>query len=164
MTSSIGRMTNKYERDGMTRAALESLDRSPTYRVAAAIFDQNLEPLPEYATMRDACEVALAEFAVAPLVRPFGFFVYVLYRDGADVPVYVGQSENWPERVGRHCKDSTKTWNYFKLIRCESSEVMREVEAHLIRKYRPEHNKHFPVPNYPKLGRDLFGDEQGMAL
>ena len=64
--------------------------------------------------------------------------VYFLIRD--DRIVYVGQSIDVVERVARHRKDATTTFNRAAWIPCEPSRLC-DVEMFWIRAILPEHNR-----------------------
>jgi hypothetical protein len=73
------------------------------------------------------------------LFDPNGFFVYLLWGDDPDRPIYVGQSRDVLSRMGtgtRRFAVKNVQW-----IRRESKEAMDELERSLIRLYQPPENK-----------------------
>jgi hypothetical protein len=80
-------------------------------------------------------------------IDPCGYYVYLLWevRD-ADKPLYVGSSGSILARLGSHLGDGGKRSRvgWVTLIRCTSERAMQRREGELIRRYRPEWNKHIP--------------------
>jgi hypothetical protein len=74
--------------------------------------------------------------------NPNGYFVYVLWGDEADQPLYVGQSINVLARLGAHMNEPLKraAVQSVALIRCKSQKHMTATEIELIRTLRPEWN------------------------
>jgi hypothetical protein len=81
-------------------------------------------------------------------IDPAGYYVYLLWEvQGDAVPVYVGRSGNILHRLGAHLGDNGKRARvgWVTLVRCTSEAAMIRRERELIRKYRPEWNKHIPA-------------------
>jgi excinuclease UvrABC nuclease subunit len=73
---------------------------------------------------------------------PSGYFVYLLWGESDDVPIYVGQSNNICGRIGTHMSN----WYGWRirsvsLIRCTTEIKMTRTERQLIRRYQPELNR-----------------------
>lgn len=80
-------------------------------------------------------------------IDPVGWYVYLLWEVADDaVPLYVGCSGNILARLGAHLGNSDRRYRvgWVTLIRCTSQKAMLAREGALIRKYRPEWNKHVP--------------------
>ncbi|MCW2652032.1 MAG: Excinuclease subunit-like protein [Mycobacterium sp.] len=73
---------------------------------------------------------------------PRGYFVYLLWGDDPDTPIYVGQSRNILSRLGSHMKDEKKRdmTRRLQLIRCPDETTMDNMERVLIRKHQPPLN------------------------
>jgi predicted GIY-YIG superfamily endonuclease len=81
----------------------------------------------------------------AAFERPLGFFVYVLW-DNFEQALYVGQSINLFDRLGKHMRrDSRFHQEVFRISihACDSKASMDELERELIRELLPEHNIQF---------------------
>ena len=78
--------------------------------------------------------------------RRHGFFVYALFQDDKDSPVYIGQTTAPLARLGTHTSGSKykKDWDFFRIVEVESSEAMNILEAELIEHFKPEYNKLLP--------------------
>lgn len=78
--------------------------------------------------------------------RRHGFFVYALFQDDKDSPVYIGQTTAPLARLGTHTSGSKykKDWDFFRIVQVESSEAMNILEAELIDHFKPEYNKVLP--------------------
>ena len=90
------------------------------------------------------CEAA-AEIVTAAIddsFDPTGCFVYILWGDDPDTPVYVGSSGNVLNRTGSHMGDRRKRDQVRRIqfLRCQDAETMVETELRLIRHYRPTLN------------------------
>jgi hypothetical protein len=74
--------------------------------------------------------------------NPGGYYVYILWGDDPDIPLYVGQSTNVFARIGQHLGDPRKRalMKRLQLIRCDAEHVMNAAEARLIRSYGPVFN------------------------
>jgi hypothetical protein len=75
--------------------------------------------------------------------EPHGCFVYILWGDDPERPVYVGKSTNILTRLGSHMGEATKRrlTTRIELLRCNGTPVMDRTEIRLIRQYRPLLNK-----------------------
>lgn len=73
---------------------------------------------------------------------PHGFFVYLLWGDATDAPIYVGQSTNVLSRLGTHLgnRDKRRLTRRVQLLRCTNKNVMDRTEGFLIRKFQPIFN------------------------
>jgi hypothetical protein len=79
--------------------------------------------------------------------RRKGFFVYALFQNEKETPVYIGKTTSPAARLGVHSSGSPykKTWDYFRIVEIESSKAMDILEAHLINHFKPEYNKVQPL-------------------
>jgi hypothetical protein len=70
---------------------------------------------------------------------PHGLYVYLLWGNDPDRPVYVGQSSNILARLGDHMRDATKRSivKRVQVVNCEDKAKMDELEASLILAYQP---------------------------
>lgn len=85
----------------------------------------------------------LHEAAVGQEVATWqGYFVYCLWGDDAETPLYVGKSLNFLGRLGTHLADRRKRQlvRRFTLIRCKSEIDMTRNETRLINHYQPPLN------------------------
>lgn len=102
----------------------------------------------------------LAGLVVASLdeafAAPRGFYVYCLWGDDAERPLYVGKSANIFSRLAQHAtnaKGDGYTHGYdsggvrrktqvtrVTLLKCETREAMDRLEVELISRFRPDHN------------------------
>lgn len=73
-------------------------------------------------------------------IDPFGCFVYFLWADSRDRPVYVGATTNLPKRLWHHAREKQGLWSTYSLIRCKDEATMWRLESRLIGHYRPELN------------------------
>lgn len=73
---------------------------------------------------------------------PRGYFVYVLWSESPRQPMYVGCSVNILARLGTHWgqKKRRDVMNRVEVIRCRDRWEMDQLEARLIRRYRPPLN------------------------
>lgn len=87
------------------------------------------------------CELTLTSVDIAAF-DPRGYFVYLLWGDDPDTPIYVGQSRNVLSRLAAHMRDNTKRemMRRLQLIRCPDQQTMDSTERVLIRKYQPPLN------------------------
>lgn len=71
-----------------------------------------------------------------------GFFVYALWGEDPDCPLYVGRSSNLLLRIGTHLTDPVKREAVQKVTvsRCASERAMIRAEEKLIAAYRPPWN------------------------
>lgn len=74
--------------------------------------------------------------------EPSGFFVYILWGDDLERPLYVGQSKNVFQRVGMHLSAEPKAslTRRVEIIRCATARAMFETEITLIERLRPTMN------------------------
>jgi excinuclease UvrABC nuclease subunit len=74
---------------------------------------------------------------------PRGFFVYFLWGNETDRPLYVGKSTNILSRLGTHLTDPVKRWQITRvtLLKCETAQRMDHTESRMIRHYQPPLNK-----------------------
>ena len=72
-----------------------------------------------------------------------GYFVYILWGEDPETPVYVGQSTNILSRISTHLgdKQKRKLTRRIQLLRCRTVDEMDEQEDLLILHYRPLLNK-----------------------
>lgn len=70
---------------------------------------------------------------------PKGWYVYILWGDDDEVPLYIGQSRNVLSRLGSHMSDAEKraSVSRIQLIKCAGERTMMRTEAALIREFRP---------------------------
>lgn len=72
---------------------------------------------------------------------PHGFWVYILWGDDSDRPLYVGRSANILRRLGTHMGGDKRTLTRrVQLLRCESREYMEGNELALIAELKPSIN------------------------
>lgn len=73
---------------------------------------------------------------------PHGYYVYLLWGDDLETPLYIGQSRNILGRLGSHLNDNGKRWQIksVQLIKCNGKPTMDRTEAALIREYKPPMN------------------------
>lgn len=73
---------------------------------------------------------------------PRGCFVYILWGDDPDVPVYIGESTNVLGRLDTHLRDCDKgpLTRRVQLIQCRTEDAMHALERSLIRQCRPLFN------------------------
>lgn len=118
----------------------------------------------------------LAGLAVASLEQAFaapkGFYVYCLWGDDSERPLYIGKSANVFNRLGWHANRGTGNglvWDTshkgerefgertlvtrVTLLKCDSREVMEHVEVELIARFRPFHNG----AQKPRSGKSAYG-------
>ena len=90
------------------------------------------------------CEAAaeIVSSAIDDSFDPTGCFVYILWGDDPDTPVYVGKSTNILSRIGNHMGNRGKRdlTGRIQLLRCRDTAAMDETESRLIRHYRPKLN------------------------
>ena len=74
--------------------------------------------------------------------NPHGFFVYCLWGNDVDRPLYVGLSTNILARLGSHLSDKEKRYRVQRitLIRCKTHGQMVKTEIRLIDQYQPPLN------------------------
>jgi hypothetical protein len=103
----------------------------------------------------------LAGLAVASLEQAFaapkGFYVYCLWGEDPERPLYVGKSANVFNRLSQHAAGrgtgNGLVWSInsrghgtrtqvtrVTLLKCETREIMEHVEVELIARLRPDHN------------------------
>jgi hypothetical protein len=72
-----------------------------------------------------------------------GYFVYILWGDDPNVPLYVGQSRSLLGRIANHMGDKTKRklTRRIQLLRFATHNDMDAAERRLIRHYKPPMNK-----------------------
>lgn len=93
----------------------------------------------------DVLATAATSGRIAPSVLdsasfdPSGYFVYLLWGDDPDSPLYVGQSTNILSRLGTHMGDAQKRRlvRRVELIQCDDRLAMDAMEAALIREHCP---------------------------
>lgn len=73
---------------------------------------------------------------------PNGYFVYLLWGEDLEQPLYIGRSTNVLSRLGTHLNDRDKraVISRVSMMRCDSEMVMCKMEERLIRLYEPEWN------------------------
>jgi hypothetical protein len=93
---------------------------------------------------------------------PAGFFVYLLWGDDPQTPIYVGESGNVFARIGAHMREKSDAIRRVQLFRCETVDVMHDTEARLIKHFAPPLNsapppRRFDVgdPLTPERGREI---------
>ena len=86
--------------------------------------------------------VGIAATAFGDAFDPHGWFVYLLWGDDPEIPLYVGQSRNVLGRLGGHLQDPDKNPHVRQvaLIRCDDRDAMHRTEWRLIRHYQPPWN------------------------
>jgi hypothetical protein len=79
---------------------------------------------------------------------PHGAFVYLLWGEDENTPLYVGQSQNVLSRLGRHLQEQRKRSlvKRVDLIRCSSKKHMQMTEIRLIWQYKPPLNQQVSLP------------------
>lgn len=85
------------------------------------------------------CEYAVE--ALGSTFDPRGCFVYLIYEDDTDQPVYVGRSTNVLRRIGGHRGGHARDATRVSLIRCSNFRDMCVLEEALIRKHQPRFNR-----------------------
>jgi predicted GIY-YIG superfamily endonuclease len=70
---------------------------------------------------------------------PSGYYVYLLWSDDDELPIYIGKSQNVLNRLGSHMADKDKRHmvRSIQLIKCAGEATMNRTEAALIREYCP---------------------------
>jgi hypothetical protein len=93
----------------------------------------------EEARRKAAALVAAAE---GDSFDPVGCFVYILWDDDPNIPVYVGKSTHLMGRIRAHMRDADKRdlTRRIQLIRCQDVAEMEETERRLIWQYSPKFN------------------------
>ena len=73
---------------------------------------------------------------------PHGYFVYLLWGDSEDTPLYVGQSTNILGRLGQHMQapDRRHRVRRVQVLRCRGKADMDRTERRLIACYQPPLN------------------------
>lgn len=73
---------------------------------------------------------------------PHGFYVYLLWGEDPDTPLYIGLSRNVLGRLGAHMNNADRRDQIrsVQLIKCSGESTMKRTEAALIREYRPPLN------------------------
>jgi predicted GIY-YIG superfamily endonuclease len=73
---------------------------------------------------------------------PHGYYVYLLWGDDSDTPLYIGQSRNVLGRLGDHMRNAERRYlvRSVQLIKCSGERTMKRTEAALIREYGPPMN------------------------
>lgn len=73
---------------------------------------------------------------------PHGYYVYLLWGDDDETPLYIGQSRNVLSRLGSHMtnKDRRYLVRSVQVIKCSGAATMNRTEAALIREYNPPLN------------------------
>lgn len=91
---------------------------------------------------RSALVAKVETTAIGEFFDPEGYFVYILWGDDEQHPVYVGKSTNILSRLGAHLGNRSKrrATRRIQLIRCTSQHAMDKTEALLIVHYRPQLN------------------------
>jgi hypothetical protein len=95
---------------------------------------------------RRALDRAKADESIAPLKEieffdPTGFFVYLLWGEDPETPLYVGKSTNILGRLGFHMNTAKRDpTQRIQLVRCATAQDMDDTEARLIGHYRPPLN------------------------
>ena len=71
---------------------------------------------------------------------PHGFFVYFLWGDDPDDPIYIGKSSNVFGRIGDHVYSMGHLIERVTLVRCPGEREMGDTETRLIALYKPRLN------------------------
>jgi predicted GIY-YIG superfamily endonuclease len=73
---------------------------------------------------------------------PHGYYVYLLWGDSDQTPLYIGQSQNVLGRLGDHMRNKDKRFmvTSIQLIKCSGEATMKRTEAALIKEYNPPMN------------------------
>jgi predicted GIY-YIG superfamily endonuclease len=73
---------------------------------------------------------------------PHGFYVYLLWGDDDETPLYIGQSRNVLGRLGSHMQNKERRHivKSIQIIKCSGTATMMRTEAALIREYKPPLN------------------------
>uniref|UniRef100_A1UJS0 Excinuclease ABC, C subunit domain protein n=2 Tax=unclassified Mycobacterium TaxID=2642494 RepID=A1UJS0_MYCSK len=111
------------------------LERLEAKEAAAQAHSERVEQIKRSMTINVVAE-HLDEF-----FNPHGGFVYLLWGEDPNTPLYVGQSTNILSRLGAHMGDKTKRAlvKRVQLIRC-STEKLADTEWRLIQHYQPPLN------------------------
>ena len=119
------------------RSLLEQMDKQ------MACFDK----------MQQALVAGVVAGSIGEFFDPQGFFVYILWGNDPDTPVYVGKSANILSRLGTHMADRKKhrLVERVQLISCRTESAMSRTEELLIRRYRPQLN----VAGVPDIANDV---------
>jgi predicted GIY-YIG superfamily endonuclease len=74
---------------------------------------------------------------------PHGYYVYLLWSNDDETPLYIGRSQNVLSRLGSHMSNTDKRYavKSVQLIKCSGERTMIRTEAALIREYNPPLNK-----------------------
>lgn len=95
--------------------------------------------------LRRTREAVASEFAgmnasdLSKGIDPRGFYVYLLWGEDPERPIYVGQSTNLLSRLGQHMTDAAKRdmTRRVTVVRCEDRAEMDRTEDRLIQCYQP---------------------------
>lgn len=95
--------------------------------------------------------------------NPHGFFVYLLWGDDTERPIYVGESANVLGRLGTHVSGPHgQRIRSVSFIRCDSEGQMHVTERELIDLYQPELNRAGKRAETPE-GADRFAGRYDAA-
>lgn len=88
---------------------------------------------------RTVAEKRVVEASIGDSFDPHGYFVYILWGDDPERPVYIGQSINVISRLGTHLSDRQKRslTRRIQLIKCCGKRSMDSTEMRLIAEYKP---------------------------
>jgi len=98
--------------------------------------------------MRRQAEAIARDFAgmgaadLSQGIDPHGYYVYCLWGEDTEKPIYVGKSSNILARLGSHMSDPTRRYRTEKvtLVRCKTEKEMDRTEFRLIQCHQPELN------------------------
>lgn len=117
------------------RGAIERLEQ----RAAATVNADERVAKAEVAAARRVDSLASAEING---MDPHGHFVYLLWGDVADRPLYVGLSSNVLGRLGDHMRSKSRRDSIRRvtILRCPSRSKMISLERSLIARHQPPWN------------------------
>ncbi len=122
------------------KALLDRLDETE----AAAQYreEQHLYHSMRQVQRLDSMAGEIVTASIGEMFDPVGYFIYILWGDDAETPLYVGQSTNILARLGSHMADREKRrlTKRIQILRCTNRFSMEDNEARLIRYYRPLFN------------------------
>lgn len=141
-----GRFTVRYTaRNGARVSAGRTFARKADAEAWAADKRREIDAVSYYARPRYVPSVIPANLvatSIAEAFDPTGYFVYLIWGDDPETPLYVGKSTNILARLGAHMtSDKRPVTRQIQLFRCDDSDVMEITEARLIRHFRPPLNK-----------------------
>ncbi|MGH3644371.1 MAG: hypothetical protein ACRDUX_35735 [Mycobacterium sp.] len=92
------------------------------------------------AKTQQSAAASIVAASIGESFDPRGCFVYILWGDDPERPVYVGKSTNVLSRLGSHMQPSSAKGGLVRrvqLMRCRDRPTMDRTEVRLIHQYRP---------------------------